>query len=514
MKQMVKFLFLFIFFVINNSFSQEIFKNEKQQQQVFRLILPDELLEVYDQIFVSSEKQKWKNKYWRIIDPTPNTEKNEYYEEHISRFEVAKKHYSNIISPLFIDDRGKYYIKYGEPDDRIISNGVGKNYRDNETWAYYDKSLFIDFVDQTGFGFREENNLLEAISSGPVNIKIQSAAELYTERESLHQMYSSFRDVLTGSLGFASESAFYRLTEDMAAERKLILDTAQPVNFSYSYSKEKLNANISSSIFRGEYGLSRVEFYYAFPMKELTFRPGAQIPFETLVEKELTIFNQRFEKVLHKNETLKLVANNQNQIDKRIYLNQHTEELAPGNYNIALKLDNITGNSLAILRAQLQVKDFPADTLKISEIQFSSQIREELTTTRNLKPNNIQVVPYIGHKINKQRPLFIYFEIYNLFLNERDETKFCIRYEVSSRTDLQNSALTSAIKFISRLVGKEKTKETIGSSFQSEGDGEFQQVYLSIDFSKFLTGPGKLTIWVTDLTNGKINSTQKRIILK
>jgi GWxTD domain-containing protein len=514
MIRIVKYFSLFIFIVINTSFSQEIFKNEKQRQHVFRLILPNELLEVYDQIIVPLEKQKWENKYWRIFDPTPTTEKNEFYEEFISRFEIAKKHFSNIISPLFIDDRGKYYIKYGEPDDKTVSVGIGENYRDNETWAYYEKSLYIDFVDQTGFGFREVNNLMQAVTSGSANTKIQTAAELYIERESLHQMYSRFRDVLNGSLGFASESAFYRLTEDIASERKLIVDTTQPVSFSYSYSKEKLDAKISSSVFRGEDGLSRVEFYYAFPMKQLTFREGTQIPFESLVKKELTIFNQKFEKVAHKDETLKLFANTQNQIEKRFYINQHNEELAPGNYNVALKLDNATGNSLAILRGQLLVKDFSADTLMLSDIQFSSQIREDITGTKNLKPNNIQVVPYIGHTINKQRPLYIYFEIYNLFLKKRNETKFRIRYEVSSRTDLQESTLSSALKFISRLVGKEKTKETIGTSFESEGVQEFQQIYLSIDFSVFSNGPSKLIIWVTDLGNGKSNSAQRRFVLK
>ncbi len=478
------------------------------------MILSTELLEVFDQIVIPSEKQKWENKYWKIIDPTPNTEKNEYYEEFIDRFEIAKKHFSNIISPLFIDDRGKYYIKFGESDDRVISYGIGKNYRDNETWAYYDKNLFIDFVDQTGFGFREANNLLEAISSGPANVKIQSAAELYTERESLHQMYSRFRDILNGSLGFTSESSFYRLTEDLAAERKLVLNSSQPAKFSYSFSKDKLNATISSSVFRGEFGLSRIEFYYAFPMKELTFRPGTQMPYETLVEKDLTIFNQSFENILHKNETLKLFANNKNQIKKRFYINQHNEELAPGNYNIALKLDNTYGNSLAILRAQLNVKDFTTDSLTLSDIQLSLNIREGIKNTRNLKPNNIQVVPYVANTVNKNRPLFIYFEIYNLTLNNKNQTKFRIKYEISSRADNQKSALTSTIKYISRLVGKEKTKETIGSSFESQGDQEFQQIFLSIDFSNFPAGATRLTVWVTDIGTEKSVSAEKKFVLK
>lgn len=507
---------MFLFFVIlsaNRLLAQEIFKNAEQRQLLFRLILGEELKKVYDEIFVPAEKENWEERYWKILDPTPNTEINEYYEEFIRRVVYANKYYSNIVAPLFIDDRGKYYVRYGEPDDKVSSVGVGMAYDDNETWAYYDLNLFIDFVDNLGFGFREVNSLFEAVSGGPANQKVSTTASLYLERESLHEKYSRFREVLNRSYGLSSESYFYRFTEDMSVEKKIMLETIPPARYSFSYNKESLNANISSSVFRENHGFSRVEFYFSFPLNQLQFSSGTQIPFESLVEKQLTIFNQKFEKIFQNTETLKLAANTQEQIDRTIYLNQHNEELPPGIYNIALKLDNVNGNRLAILRAQLFVKDYSGDSLMISDIQISSQIKENVTNARNLKPNAIQVIPYIGNQINRSRPIYIYFEIYNLAVDQNDRSRFEIRYDLQAISMEQTSAISSAIQFISHLIGK-KSKENVGSTFQTEGDGSFQQIYLSIDFSQFSTGPCKLTVNITDQQVGNTVRHQRRFVLR
>ncbi|NOZ62890.1 MAG: GWxTD domain-containing protein [Calditrichaeota bacterium] len=506
-------IFFVILFAVNHIFAQDIFKNDKQRQAIFRLILPDNAREVYDEIYDNKEKNQFEMKYWKLVDPTPNAEKNEFYEEFLSRVEYAQKHYSSLVAPLFVDDRGKYYIKYGPPDDRVFSSGVGKPYDDNETWAYYDYNLFVDFVHQIGFGYREVNNLLDAVTAGPLNEKVFRAAELYTERESLHQKYLGFRDILNGKEGLRSESAFHRLIDGLRTEKQIIKETAPPARFTFSYNKVALDARLDACVFRSKLGFSRVEFYYSFAMNQLSFKAGSHVPFESLVERQLTIFNDKFQKIIDKTETLKLVANSKQQIQKRIYLNQHTEELMPGNYYVILRLDNIGGNRLAILRSHLTVPDFSGDSLMLSQIQFSSLIREGMKNFRNLKPNNIQVVPYLGNQFHKDKPIYIYFEIYNLKKDETGRTRFKVDYKIKSMTEYSESVLASAIQFVSHLIGKKK-KETVGSSFENEGQDEFQQIYLSIDFSKVATGATSLQIEVTDLNSGQNAKQLRRFILK
>jgi len=507
------FALVVILFTSFKANAQDIFKNEEQRQAAFQLLLSDELREIYDNIFNPSEKENWEQKYWKVFDPTPGTEKNEIYQQFIERFSFAEKYYSNIIAPLYLDDRGRYCVKYGEPDDKVISMGVGKPYRDNETWAYYKYNLYIDFVDQIGFGYREVPNLLDAITTGPSNIKTQIAADLYVERETLHQKYLSFRDIVDGSAGIRSDALFYQITRDLITEKKLAMESAPPSEYDYHYNKEQLDAHFSSAVFRGSNKLSRVEFYYSFPLNQLNFQEGSQIPYESFIEKQMTIFDLNFNKIMQKNETLKLMARNEREIEKRIYINQHTEELPPGLYNMALQLDSPESKRLAILKAQLKVKDFSDDSLTISDIQFSPQIREGISNQKNLKPNNLLIVPYVGNTIRRINPIYIYFEIYNLTLNQEGKSRFRVAYEVRSISNDNTSAFASTIQFITHLIGK-KSGQKIGSSFETEGNNEFQQIYLNIDFSKFPAGSSSLTVSITDLENGTTTSGIKRFLLK
>jgi len=508
------FLFLSILFFSMKGFSQDIFIDDAQRQAAFQLVLSDELREIYDHIFDSAEKEKWEQKYWKIFDPTPGNEKNEIYEEFVDRFLYAKKYYSNLIAPLLLDDRGKYYLKFGAPGEKITSMGVGKPYRDNETWAYYRFNLFLDFVNQIGFGYREVPSLLDAITTGPSNLKTPIAANLYVERETLHQRYMSFNSIVDGTAGPMSESLFYQLTGQIGNEKKISLESAPPSDFEFSYDEKRLDAQISSAVFRGNYDQSRVELYYSFPLKHLKFKTGDIAPFESIMEMQFTLFNVEFEKIMQREEKLKLFARTEDEIKKRIYINQHTEELPAGIYNLSFQLESPQSKRIAILRAQLQVRDFATDTLMMSDIQFSPQIREGMQNARNLKPNGIQVVPYIGSVVRRTNPIAVYFELYNLKLNENAKNRFNISYEIRSLAGEQSNALTSAIQFISHLVGGNSEQQTIGSSFESEGNNEFQQIYLSIDFSKFATGPCALNISVTDLISGSRVNGQKRFVLK
>ena len=171
----------------------------KSKRATFRLLLTENRRKTYDLITDTTAQAIWEARYWKSMDPTPTTPVNESYQEHLRRFAYAERHHSNLISPLYLDDRGKYYLKYGEPDDFSESIGIGKEYLSNVTWAYYRFNLFIDFVEREGFGYEEVNDLSEAVRSAPHNRKAIVAAGLYGDRENLHQRYLRFRGI-TGSI--------------------------------------------------------------------------------------------------------------------------------------------------------------------------------------------------------------------------------------------------------------------------------------------------------------------------
>jgi len=93
------------------------------------------------------EKEAFLYRFWRKLDPNPETPENEYLEEFVERVKYADKNFSTPFKKGRYTDRGKIYIKYGPPDElRRVSLEMGE--KDREVWYYFEKGgLQFIFVD-------------------------------------------------------------------------------------------------------------------------------------------------------------------------------------------------------------------------------------------------------------------------------------------------------------------------------------------------------------------------------
>ena len=101
--------------------------------------------------FDSDEYPKELHNYWKKYDPTPETEYNELMEEFYSRIDYAAMEFRGITKNNGLStDRGKIYIRYGQPDSiERSSNDLGYVV---ETWIYSSPRHKFVFVDQQGTG--------------------------------------------------------------------------------------------------------------------------------------------------------------------------------------------------------------------------------------------------------------------------------------------------------------------------------------------------------------------------
>jgi len=67
-----------------------------------------------------SEKDTFKKEFWERRDPDPYTEENEYKEIYYNRIEEANDLFTGETKPGFLTDRGRIYILFGTPMDRIM----------------------------------------------------------------------------------------------------------------------------------------------------------------------------------------------------------------------------------------------------------------------------------------------------------------------------------------------------------------------------------------------------------
>jgi GWxTD domain-containing protein len=110
----------------------------REEEKIF-LELPD------------SEKPKFIEDFWKRRDPDPTTEENEFKIEYYNRIDRANQLFLGEGKPGWLTDRGRIYILFGPPQDRITNSSGESSYgRCSEVWYY--GNFPIVFVDQTCSG--------------------------------------------------------------------------------------------------------------------------------------------------------------------------------------------------------------------------------------------------------------------------------------------------------------------------------------------------------------------------
>jgi GWxTD domain-containing protein len=89
-------------------------------------IITDQERAAFKQLSNDEERDNFIEAFWQRRDPTPDTEENEYKEEHYRRIAYANEHFAAGI-PGWKTDRGRIYIMYG-PADEIDSHPSGGSY--------------------------------------------------------------------------------------------------------------------------------------------------------------------------------------------------------------------------------------------------------------------------------------------------------------------------------------------------------------------------------------------------
>ena len=126
-------------------------------------IITDEEKAAFRQLSNDEERDQFIEAFWQRRDPTPDTEENEFKEEHYRRMAYANDHYAAGI-PGWKSDRGRMYIMYGPPDEieshpsggtyeRPIDEGGGSTSTypfEDWRWRYIEgigQEVIVEFVD-------------------------------------------------------------------------------------------------------------------------------------------------------------------------------------------------------------------------------------------------------------------------------------------------------------------------------------------------------------------------------
>ena len=252
-------------------------------------ILTPEEREAFKKLKTRAEREAFIIEFWRRRDPTPDTEENEFREEHYERIAYANEHFSSG-TPGWKTDRGRIYIRWGKPDE-IESHPSGGAYNRPsyegggtitaypfETWFYrhlegVGDGVEIEFVDPTGTGeYRiardaEEKNALANVT-GPRNPydavvyqreqdsplrRAEQAAALETPP---HIKFSELDRIASGNSGvldknpleFGLRVDFFRQSDDAVVAAFTIQTENKDLQFQYLGGLETAQINIFGRI--------------------------------------------------------------------------------------------------------------------------------------------------------------------------------------------------------------------------------------------------------------------------
>jgi GWxTD domain-containing protein len=114
-------------------------------------IATDDQLDSLKKAPTQAEKEKKFLQFWKNIDPSPKTAKNEIMNEYYSRIKISTDKFSTSYQEGWKTDMGMVFIIYGNPSS-VERHPFDENSRPYEVWEYYDINKQFIFVDYTGFG--------------------------------------------------------------------------------------------------------------------------------------------------------------------------------------------------------------------------------------------------------------------------------------------------------------------------------------------------------------------------
>ena len=421
-------------------------------------IITDEERKAFKGLNTDEEREQFVEQFWLRRDPSPDTEENEYKEEHYRRIAYANEHYASGI-PGWKTDRGRIYISYG-PADEIDSHPSGGSYERPmaegggttstypfEDWRYryiegLGNDINIEFVDTTMSG---EYHMTMDPSEKDALLYVPGAGLTLAEQMGLSDKTQRFQNTDGTHLGqslMGSQPVSYNEFERINQFAKLQAPPIIKFKDLEAAVSTRITYNILPMAVRVDYVRVTESSVVAnitvqFEDKDLQFqmKDGVQKSLVNLfgritnmTRRPVTTFEKPIEIVVPPDMLQKYTAT-----QRSIF--QQSVPLAPGRYrlNIVAK-DTIAGN-MNNYEVALDVPHFEEEKLASSSLILADTI--ERLPTKSIGGGmfaigDTKVRPRVGGKFLKDERLGIYVQFYNFAEDQKTKKPSGeIAYEIS-----------------------------------------------------------------------------------
>jgi|HubBroStandDraft_1064217.scaffolds.fasta_scaffold31775_2 GWxTD domain-containing protein len=408
-------------------------------------IITDEEKTAFKRLATDEEREQFIEQFWLRRDPTPDTEENEFKEEHYRRIAYANDHYASGI-PGWKTDRGRIYIIYGPPDE-IESHPAGGTYERPmeegggetstypfEQWRYrylegIGTNIIIEFVDPSMSG---EYHMTMDPSEKDALTYVPGAGLTLMEQMGLASKTQRFQNTdgthLGQAFGGSSESMmefnrleqFAKLQKPPAVKFK-DLEDAVTSKITFNILPMKVHADFfpltEASV------LSYITLQ--FDNKDLQFqaKDGVQKAAVNIFGR-VTTMTRRIVQTFEDTVTVDCPTEMLQDYAKRASIYQKSIPLPPGTYRLNVVVKDIVGGNMNNYETALNVPHVDTEKLSSSTIVLADLIEKVPTKsigTGQFVIGSSKVRPRITDSFTRDEKMGIYFKLYNFGPDEKTQ---------------------------------------------------------------------------------------------
>jgi GWxTD domain-containing protein len=476
-------------------------------------IITDEERAAFKQLSNDEERDNFIEAFWQRRDPTPDTEENEYKEEHYQRIAYANEHFAAGV-PGWRTDRGRIYIVFGKADE-VESHPSGGTYERPmdegggetstypfEQWRYryiegIGQEVIIEFVDTCMCG---EYHMTMDRSEKDALLMTPNAGLTMWEQMGMANKSQRFSGSGMERLGLGPQSSTLQTKEFDRLEQFAKLQAAPKVKFTdleeAVNSKVILNPmpfDVRADFVKVTSDTVLVPITIQMRNRDITFvnKDGVQRGTVNIFARLSTLTGkivQTFEDTVQVDvpaELLPRTAENASVYWKAL-------PLRTGRYKLNVAVKDVNGDRKGVWSRSIVVPEYSDDKLATSTLIVADQMEPVPTKaigTGNFVIGTMKVRPRVPpadgkpavFKRDKDQKLNFWMQVYNLGVDEKTH-----KPSATFEYDITNIATNKSV------VQKVETTDTMGNV------GDQLTLQKSIASANLQPGVYKINIKIND----------------
>jgi GWxTD domain-containing protein len=418
-------------------------------------IITDEERKAFRNLNTDEEREQFIEQFWLRRDPTPDSQENEFKEEHYRRIAYANERFASGI-PGWKTDRGRIYIAFG-PADEIESRPSGGTYERPfeegggttstfpfEKWRYrwiegIGSDIIIEFVDTTMTG---EYRMTMDPSEKDALMMVPNAGLTLMEQMGMASKADRFSRTDGTRLGTGTQPLPARMNQFERLQQFALLQKPPAVKF------KDLEAAVSSTI---RYNMLPMRVRADFmrltnstiltnltlhlEKRDLQYKQTDGVSKGVVnIYARITSMARRVVNVFEDVVSVEFPSELMQQAIKGSSVYQKSVPLAPGTYRLNVVVKDIHGGNMNNYEMALHVPRFEEEKLGSSSLVLADLM--EKVPTRSIGTGQFvigtsKVRPRVGETFRRDEKMGIYLQLYNFTPDEKtNKPSGTIEYEV------------------------------------------------------------------------------------